>query len=39
MVAGRDHYYTVHGQLPGVREIDSSANSVAEPANGSVLKT
>jgi Xaa-Pro aminopeptidase len=36
MIAGRDHYYTAHGQLPGVREIDSSANPVEVAAsNGS----
>jgi Xaa-Pro aminopeptidase len=36
MIAGRDHYYTAHGQLPGVREIDSSANTVEVAAsNGS----
>src|SRR5579862_3732204 len=28
MICGRDHYYTAHGLLPGVREHDSSANSV-----------
>jgi Xaa-Pro aminopeptidase len=27
MIAGRSHYYTAHGQLPGIREIDSSANA------------
>jgi Xaa-Pro aminopeptidase len=36
MIAGRDHYYTVHGQLPGIREIDSSANHVDVSGNGSV---
>jgi Xaa-Pro aminopeptidase len=35
MIAGRSHYYTAHGQLPGIREIDSSANTVeAAPSNG-----
>ena len=28
MIAGRNHYYTAHGLLPGIREIDSSANTV-----------
>ena len=32
MIAGRDHYYTAHGQLPGIREIDSSANAAAVAA-------
>ncbi|MGZ4202154.1 MAG: M24 family metallopeptidase [Thermoleophilaceae bacterium] len=27
MVAGRDHYYTVDGQLPGVRETQSNLNN------------
>jgi Xaa-Pro aminopeptidase len=36
MIAGRDHYYTAHGQLPGIRETDSSANKVDVAAgNGS----
>ena len=26
MVAGREHYYTSSGQLPGVREIESHRN-------------
>ncbi|MGH2851782.1 MAG: M24 family metallopeptidase [Solirubrobacteraceae bacterium] len=40
MVAGRDHYYTVHGQLPGIREIDSSQNTVDAPGpNGSPTTT
>jgi len=34
MIAGREHYYTAHGQLPGIREIDSSANAVEASANG-----
>jgi Xaa-Pro aminopeptidase len=35
MIAGRSHYYTAHGQLPGIREIDSSANTVeAASSNG-----
>jgi Xaa-Pro aminopeptidase len=28
MIAGREHYYTAHGLLPGIREIESSANTV-----------
>ena len=32
MIAGREHYYTAHGQLPGIREIDSSANAAAVAA-------
>jgi Xaa-Pro aminopeptidase len=28
MIAGRSHYYTAHGQLPGIRENDSSANHI-----------
>ena len=27
MIAGRRHYYTAHGQLPGVREIESQRNA------------
>jgi Xaa-Pro aminopeptidase len=27
MVAGREHYYTAHGQLPGVRETQSNLNN------------
>jgi Xaa-Pro aminopeptidase len=30
MVAGRRHYYTAHGQLPGVREIESHRNATGE---------
>ena len=28
MIAGREHYYTAHGQLPGVRETQSNLNQV-----------
>jgi len=34
MIAGREHYYTAHGQLPGIREIDSSKNQLDAAANG-----
>ncbi len=34
MIAGREHYYTAHGQLPGIREIDSSKNQVDAAASG-----
>jgi Xaa-Pro aminopeptidase len=38
MIAGRSHYYTAHGQLPGIREIDSSANHVeAAGADGAAV--
>ena len=30
MIAGRDHYYTAHGQLPGIREIESSRNKIED---------
>ena len=30
MIAGRDHYYTAHGQLAGIREIESSRNTVED---------
>ena len=30
MIAGRDHYYTAHGQLAGIREIESSRNTVKD---------
>jgi Xaa-Pro aminopeptidase len=30
MVAGRRHYYTAHGQLPGIRETQSQKNRVEE---------
>src|SRR5579872_5115737 len=40
MIAGRDHYYTAHGQLAGIRESDSSANTVdAAGSNGSPTTT
>jgi Xaa-Pro aminopeptidase len=32
MIAGREHYYTAHGQLPGVRETQSNLNQ-ASPAD------
>jgi hypothetical protein len=32
MIAGRRHYYTAHGQLPGVREIESQRNAGAVAA-------
>jgi hypothetical protein len=28
MIAGREYYYTAHGQLPGVRETQSNLNEV-----------
>jgi Xaa-Pro aminopeptidase len=28
MIAGREHYYTAHGQLPGVRETQSNLNQI-----------
>ncbi|HUZ84151.1 MAG TPA: Xaa-Pro peptidase family protein [Gaiellales bacterium] len=31
MVAGRSHYYTVRGQLPGIRETQSNRNREAPP--------
>jgi len=30
MVAGREHYYTAHGQLPGVRETQSNLNRIPQ---------
>ena len=30
MIAGRDHYYTAHGQLAGIREIESSRNTIKD---------
>ena len=32
MVAGRHHYYTAHGQLPGIRETQSQRNRPQEDA-------
>jgi Xaa-Pro aminopeptidase len=29
MIAGREHYHTAHGRLPGVRETQSNRNEVA----------
>ena len=39
MICGRSHYYTAHGQLPGIREIASSDNTVEVAAPNGAAAT